>query len=95
MPFAVNITLNVRRDIQKAIDWENDRSPNLGGRFLDYLQLKFHSLSITPFIGSVRYDNVRCTTTDVFQYLIHYIVDSELQTIIIVRVLHTKQKTIW
>jgi len=95
MPFTVNITLNARRDIQKAIDWENDRSPNLGGRFLDYLHLKFHSLSTTPFIGSVRYATVRCTTTDVFQYLIHYTVDTELQKITIIRVLHTKQKPIW
>ncbi len=95
MAFAVITTTNARRDIQQAIDWENSRSPNLGARFLEFLHLKFTSLSITPFIGSVRYENVRCTTTDVFQYLIHYTVDIELTQIIIIRVLHTRQKPIW
>ena len=62
MPFAVVTTTNARRDIQQAIDWENSRSRNLGERFLEYLHLKFTALSITPFIGSTRYENVRCTT---------------------------------
>ncbi len=95
MPFEIITTLNARRDIQQAIDWENNRSANLGERFVEYLHLKLTSLSVTPFIGSVRYENVRCTTTDVFQYLIHYTVDVELQQIIITRVLHTRQKPIW
>ena len=95
MPFAVITTTNARRDIQTAIDWENSRSPNLGTRFLEYLHLKFTSLSFTPFIGSTRYENVRCTTTDVFQYLIHYTVDVDSQRVTILRVLHTKQKPIW
>ncbi len=95
MPFTIITTTNARRDIQQAIDWENSRSPNLGERFLEYLQLKINDLSITPLIGSVRYDNVRCTATDVFQYLIHYIVDPGLQQVIILRVLHMKRKPIW
>jgi len=95
MPFAIITTTNARRDIQHAIDWENERSPGLGERFLDYLHLKFTTLSITPFTGSVRYENVRCTNTDVFQYLIHYIVDVKLQQILVIRVLHTRRKPVW
>jgi plasmid stabilization system protein ParE len=95
MPFSVITTTNARRDIQQAIDWENNRSPNLGERFAEYLEQKLNTLSTTPFIGSVRYENVRCTTTDVFQYLIHYIVDVDLQRITIIRVLHIKQKPVW
>jgi plasmid stabilization system protein ParE len=95
MPFGIITTTNARRDIQQAIDWENERSELLGDRFLEYLDKKFIALSITPHIGSVRYENVRCTTTDVFQYLIHYTVDLELKQITIIRVLHTRQKPIW
>ena len=95
MPFAIITTTNARRDIQMAIDWENERSPNLGERFLASLQLKINALSITPFMGSIRYENVRCTATDIFQYLIHYTADRELEQIIILRVLHMKQKPIW
>ncbi len=95
MLFAIAITVNARRDVQLAIDWENARSPNLGERFLEYLHLKLNTLSGTPFIGSIRYENVRCTTTEVFQYIIHYVADVDLQRITVIRVLHTKQKPIW
>lgn len=95
MPFSIVTTTNARRDIQQAIDWEDSRSPDLGGRFLEYLHLKFSALSGTPFMGSIRYDNVRCTATDVFQYLIHYIVDPAQQQVVILRVLHMKQRPIW
>ena len=95
MPFSIITTINARRDIQQAIDWENSKSPKLGERFEEYLHLKFNTLSITPFIGSIRYENVRCTSTNVFQYLIHYTVDIDLRQIVIIRVLHMKQKPIW
>ena len=95
MLFLIVTTTNARRDIQQAIDWENQRSPNLGTRFLEQLQLKLNVLSITPNIGSIRYENVRCTTTDVFEYMIHYIVDSKLNQVIVTRVLHGKRKPVW
>ena len=95
MPFAIITTTNSRRDIQQAIDWENARSNGLGQRFFEYLHLKFLTLSTTPYIGSVRYDDVRCTTTDVFQYIIHYKVDQTLQHVVILRVLHQRQQPIW
>jgi hypothetical protein len=57
MPFAVITTTNARKDIQQAIDWENSRNSNLGERFLEQLHLKISTLSATPFIGSIRYEN--------------------------------------
>jgi plasmid stabilization system protein ParE len=94
MPFAIVTTSNARIDIQQAIDWENERATGLGGRFLKYLSAKFDALAGTPFMGSVHYDDVRCTTTDVFQYLIHYIVIPDRKEVIILRVLHTSRKPI-
>lgn len=95
MLLKVVLTTNARKDIQYAIDWENERQHDLGERFFHYLDQKLFSLSSTPFIGSIRYENVRCTTTDVFQYIIHYTVDTEAQLITVLRVLHSKQKPIW
>ena len=94
MPYTIITSSNARKDIQQAIDWENIRSQNLGERFFEYLSQKLETLTIVPFIGSIRYENVRCTTLDVFQYLVHYTIDIELQQVIILRVLHTKQKPI-
>jgi plasmid stabilization system protein ParE len=95
MQFRITTTTTARKDIQQAIDWENTRSAGLGERFVGYLEEKINMLSITPLIGSVRYANVRCTSTAVFQYLIHYTVDLELRQVTIIRVLHMKQRPVW
>ena len=94
MSFVLITSSNALIDIQEAIDWENKRQQGLGKRFLYYLEKRFESLIITPNSGSIRYDNVRCTTTKTFPYIIHYIVDVVKERIIILRVLHSSRKPI-
>lgn len=94
MLFVITTTANARRDIQQAIDWENGRQTNLGARFLNNLHIKLERLSQTPYIGSVRYENVRCTIIPVFQYMIHYTVNETAGVVTVLRVLHVKRKPI-
>ena len=95
MPYSVITTTNARRDIQQAIDWEDERSSGLGKRFLDDLTQRFDDIATVPKLGSVRYQNIRCTHTETFTYLIHYFVDDEKQTVFILRVLNSKRKPVW
>ena len=95
MPYTLVTTTNSRRDIQEAIDWENHRKTGLAIRFLEELDQKLSVISHTPHIGAVRYENVRCLPTKVFHYLIHYIVDDDLQQIVVLRILHTSRKPVW
>ncbi|WP_408733661.1 type II toxin-antitoxin system RelE/ParE family toxin [Mucilaginibacter sp.] len=64
-------------------------------RFLNDLDQRLHAIAATPYLGSIRYENVRCLPTKIFQYLIHYYVDDSSQQIIVLRVLHTSRKPIW
>ncbi len=95
MPYSVITTTNARRDIQQAIDWEDERSSGLGKRFLDDLNQRLNDIAAVPKLGSVRYQNIRCTHTETFPYLIHYFVDDDKQTVYILRVLNSKRKPIW
>jgi plasmid stabilization system protein ParE len=95
MLYAIITTTNARRDIQDAIGWENMRKPGLAKRFLKDLEQKLLAISLTPYLGAVRYENVRCVGTKIFQYLIHYTVDDANQQIFILRVLHTSREPIW
>ena len=95
MPYAIITTTNARRDIQDAINWEDLRKPGLAERFLVDLDQKLIAISKSPYIGSVRYDNVRYIGTKIFQYLIHYVEDDIHEQIITLRVLHTSRKPIW
>lgn len=95
MPYLIVTTTNARRDVQQAIDWENKRKPGLAKRFLADLDQILSVVANTPAIGSVRYDNVRCISTHIFQYLVHYIIDDAKSQIIVLRVLHTSREPIW
>ncbi len=95
MFYSIITTTNARRDIQQAIDWEEERSSGLGKLFFEDLNKRFNDIAAVPKLGSIRYQNIRCTQTDTFTYLIHYIVDDEIKTVYILRVLNAKRKPIW
>ena len=46
-------------------------------------------------MGSVRYLNVRITFTPIFDYNIHYTIDSNEERVFILRVLHSARKPIY
>jgi plasmid stabilization system protein ParE len=92
MPYSIVTTTNSRKDIQDAINWENMRSPGLAKRFLADLEQKLDVISKNPHAFNIRCQNIRCIPTDIFQYLIHYIIDDNLNQVIILRVLHTSRK---
>lgn len=71
------------------------RRAGLGEYFLKDLDKKLTSLSITPALGSVRYDDVRVTFTTTFPYIIHYFIDTKNKKVVILRVLHGRRKPIY
>lgn len=95
MAYIVFTTFQARRDIQDAIDWENMRKPELANYFLQDLERKILVISATPLIYKIRYKNIRCAATNIFQYLIHYTIDESRQQINILRVLHTSREPVW
>jgi plasmid stabilization system protein ParE len=95
MAFTSVITKNARSDIQEAITWYNDQQDELGKKFLKFVDKKINNLCVTPGIGSIRYDEVRCTMIKGFPYIIHYTVKKSSKQVIILRVLHAFRKPIW
>ena len=53
MASKIILTPNAQKDIQQAIDWENERSEGLGRRFLMDLEARFNDLAITLLSGDV------------------------------------------
>jgi plasmid stabilization system protein ParE len=94
MQYKIIITSNANKDIQKAIYWEEDRSKGLGEKFYLDLDKRLKTLANSPAIGTIRYDDVRCISTKVFQYLIHYTINDSQKEITILRIWHTRQNPI-
>lgn len=92
--YNIVLTAQAKEDIQCAIDWENGRSPGLGERFFDSFVQKLSALSQVPYIGRIAHKNVRCSPISVFQYLIYYLINNQLQQITIIRVLHTSRRQV-
>ncbi len=95
MPYKIITTTNARTDIQEAINWENNRQSGLRERFFEVLDKKLSNLSITPAMGSIRYQNIRITFTPTFDYNIHYTIDIIEEKIYILRVLHSARKPVY
>ncbi|MCX6209189.1 MAG: type II toxin-antitoxin system RelE/ParE family toxin [Bacteroidetes bacterium] len=95
MPYKIITTTNARADIQEAINWENNRQLGFGERLFEILDKKINDLSVTPAMGSVRYLNVRITFTPIFDYNIHYTIDTTEEKVYILRVLHSARKPIY
>lgn len=95
MPYIVVTTTNARLDIKDAIEWEDKRSPGLAKRFLADLDSKLEKVAKHPYVYQARYENVRCALTEIFQYLIHFIIDEQNNQVLILRILHTSRKPVW
>ncbi len=93
MPLHIVIAPTALQDLKETSDWYNQQQPGLGNRFLRFADNKFAALAITPGIGSVRFDTVRCTSVNVFSHLIYYIATDT--SIIILRVLHSSRKPLF
>jgi plasmid stabilization system protein ParE len=95
MPFTILLLPQTKQDLQEAYEWYSLQQLDLGERFLEHVEEKLVRLSITPGIGSIRYDDVRCTMVDKFPYLIYYNVNYYNNSITVLRILCTYKKPLW
>lgn len=78
-----------KQDIKEAANWYNNRQTGLGKKFTTHLRETIAYLCGNPKIIAIRYDNIRAVLLDTFPYLIHFYVDDNKKTIVILAVLHT------
>ncbi len=64
-------------------------------KFLKFVDKRINNLCVTPGIGSIRYDEVRCTMIKGFPYIIYYTIKKSSKQVIILSVLHAFRKPIW
>lgn len=95
MPFTILLLPQTKQDLQEAYDWYSVQQLDLGERFLEHVEEKLVRLSITPGIGSIRYDDVRCTMVDKFPYLIYYTINYNNNSITVLRILCTYKIPLW
>ena len=89
---SFNIFVNKKavEDIDKAIEYYNNKSEGLGDTFENILGEYINSLKINPNF-KIRYDKVRCLPIKQFPYMIHFTINENNNTVRIQAVLHTSR----
>jgi plasmid stabilization system protein ParE len=85
-----------KEDLREAVKWYDSQQIGLGKKFLANVKKTINQLKSYPNIAQIRYHEVHTAIVEVYPYLIHYYVDPEVNTIIIIGILHTSRDTsIW
>ena len=70
--FTIDIELEAFEDIQKAVDYYNQKQNGLGKHFLNTVDQHFDFLKKNYTSCAMRYDDIRCMKVKKFPYAIHY-----------------------
>ena len=89
MPYSITIANAAEDDIQAAFMWYEEQQARLGSLFAEKVHQAVDSIQRNPFKTQIRYGNTRVFFLDKFPYGIHFQVEEEHNTILIVAVFHT------
>ncbi|MBK7807599.1 MAG: type II toxin-antitoxin system RelE/ParE family toxin [Saprospiraceae bacterium] len=78
-----------KEDLKEAKVWYENKLIGLGKRFLSEVDIKIDFIKNNPLSSNIRYDKIHTTVLDVFPFIIHYKVEIDHKTIVIIAVLHT------
>ena len=93
--FSINITPVALEDLQSGVDYYNSRSLNLGFRFADEVERSLQFIAQMPEAYSYRYKNVRAKLLYKFPYLIFFTINSNNNTVDVLRIFNTYQDPFW
>lgn len=89
--FVIDIEPEAFDDIQKAVDYYNQKQDGLGKHFFNMVDQHFDFLKKNYTTCDVRYDNIRCMKVRKFPYAIHYQILEQQKTVSIKAVFCTYQ----
>ena len=96
MVYKLKIDIDAFEDIQKANDWYELQSKELGKRYTNQVKKQINSLKKNPQLFSVKYNEIRCRKIEKFPFLIHYKIDDDLKIVTVFAVFHTSRSPeIW
>lgn len=75
--FKVAYSPEALDEIKRIVEWYNEASAGLGGRFKKSLLEEISAIKKAPFARSYRYDKVRFAVVKKFPYAAHYTLDNE------------------
>lgn len=91
MAYKIIIDPIANLDIIESIEWYNNAQAGLGLKFYKQILSAFNIIIKTPFAFPVRYKTNHSVLVKKFPFMVHYLIDSDKNTIVITAVLHTSR----
>ncbi len=79
----------VTSDILNAVDFYKEINPKLAHQFLLRIKEAIDYIEKSPFSFQIKYNQVRTVLLKQFPYQIHYLVDEERNTVVILAIIHS------
>ncbi len=89
--FKIKIHQNGFDDLQNIASYYEDKSIDLGSRFIEQVKLQINSLKSNPERYANRYQDVRCMVVKKFPYIVHYIINSDIFLVEVFAIIHTSR----
>jgi len=85
-----------KEDLREAAKWYNKARPGLGKELVARFRERLADLRTNPLTCQIRYSEVHTALVEQFPYMIHYYVDQQNKTIVVISILSTSRNPkIW
>jgi mRNA-degrading endonuclease RelE of RelBE toxin-antitoxin system len=91
MPHNVLYFDEVTQDIKEAKRWYRSQLKGLEKRFAEDIKTAISRLRERPDVHAIRYKNIRIAHPDIFPYSIHFYIDDNTNTVVIIAIIHNSR----
>lgn len=85
-----------KEDLREAAKWYNQARPGLGKELVARVRERLAELRASPLTCQIRYSEVHTALVEQFPYMIHYYVNQQNKTIVVISILSTSRNPkIW
>lgn len=81
--------------MKDAVRWYNSQQKGLGSKCKDEIKKIALSISLNPYLASVKYENVRTVACKAFPYTIHFEIEEDESMVRIISIFHFSRKPGW
>jgi plasmid stabilization system protein ParE len=87
--YKIRLLPSANDDLKNARNWYKQHNALLPGKFKQQVQDGIERIKVNPYAFAVRYKNVHIAKLNIFPYAIHYLVNEEAETVIVLAIHHT------
>lgn len=88
--FSVSYDSDAKEKIEKAINWNNFKSPGLGDKLSEHLLLQINSLKENPWRHAIRDRDIRSMLIKSHPYRIDYLIKEADKNVVIYDFIHQR-----